>query len=245
MRAPRLPKDVRSISAAGVGTAVGLALGYLGRTWYGYGRPRLEPGADPLLDRFMPACDVRERHSVQVDAPLAATYAAALALDLERSPLVRAIFRGRELLMGGEPAKATQARALLSRTLALGWGVLAEDPGREIVVGAVTRPWEPDPRFRSVPPDEFAAFAEPHYVKIAWTLAAHPLGPTTSLAVTETRAVATDEYARRRFRLYWTFLSPGIRLIRREGLRLVKRDAEGRCRQNSAMLEGTGVAAGG
>jgi hypothetical protein len=66
-------------------------------------------------------------------------------------------------------------------------GVLAEVPEREIVVGAVTRPWEPNVTFRAVPPDEFAAFREPDYVKIVWTLRADPIGAAESIYRTETR----------------------------------------------------------
>jgi hypothetical protein len=66
----------------------------------------------------------------------------------------------------------------------------------EIRVGAVTRPWEADVQFRSVPPDEFAAFHEPRYVKIVWNLAAEALGPGRSVFHTETRVATTDAYAR-------------------------------------------------
>ena len=58
---------------------------------------------------------------------------------------------------------------------AMGWGVLAEIPGREIVMGAVTQPWEADVVFRPLPSAEFAAFAEPGFVKIVWTLRADPV----------------------------------------------------------------------
>jgi hypothetical protein len=218
------------------GATVAFGLGHIGDTWYRYGRAGVEKGADPLLDRFMPACDVRERHAIPVAAPAAETWTATLALDLQRSWIVRAIFRGRELLMGAERTEDVEPRALLPWALALGWGVLAEDAGRQIVIGGVTRPWEANPRFRALPPDEFAAFAEPRYVKIVWTLAVQPLGPTASLAATETRVVATDAYARKRFRPYWTLASPGILLIRRQSLRLVKSDAEQRYRARSLSL---------
>jgi len=36
----------------------------------------------------------------------------------------------------------------------------------------------------------------------------------------------TDSMARERFRRYWAVLSPGILIIRYEGLRLVKAEAE-------------------
>jgi hypothetical protein len=45
---------------------------------------------------------------------------------------------------------------------------------------------------------------------------------------TETRAVATDVEARRRFRLYWSLASPGIGLIRWLSLRPLKMAAEQR-----------------
>ena len=67
--------------------------------------------------------------------------AAAQDMDVARSPLVQAIFKAREIAVGAlsEPRKS---RGLVEETLALGWGVLAEVPGREIVIGAVTKPWE-------------------------------------------------------------------------------------------------------
>ena len=117
-------------------------------------------------------------------------------------------------------------------TKSIGWGVLAEVPGREVVMGAITRPWEADVTFRALPPAEFAAFAEPGFVKIAWTLRADPVGERESIFRTETRAVATDDAARQRFRSYWSWASPGIALIRWLSLEPLKREAERRGRQN-------------
>jgi hypothetical protein len=51
-----------------------------------------------------------------------------------------------------------------------------------------------------------------------------------SIFRTETRAVATDPVARLRFRRYWSFLSPGIILIRRAMLAPVRAEAERRAR---------------
>jgi hypothetical protein len=93
-------------------------------------------------------------------------------------------------------------------------------------VGAVTRPWEANVTFRALPPDQFAAFTEAGYVKIAWTIRADPITATESLFWTETRAIATDPNARTRFRCYWSFLSPGIIVIRWALLGPVKKAAE-------------------
>jgi hypothetical protein len=196
-------------------------------TWYRYGRVAQGGDEDEVLNRFMPDCEVRERHEVRVAAPAAVTFAAARELELQRSPLIRGIFRAREVVMGATVARdRTPQRPFLEEVLSLGWRILAEEPDREIVVGAVTQPWRAEVVFRGVPPEEFAAFDQAGYVKIAWTLAATPLGPRDSVFRTETRAIATDPESRARFRRYWTVVSPGIRLIRRETLRLVKREAE-------------------
>jgi hypothetical protein len=112
----------------------------------------------------------------------------------------------------------------------IGWGVLAEVPGREVVVGAVTQAWAANVVFRPLPPDEFAAFHESGYAKIVWTIRADPLCATESVARTETRVVTTDPAARATFRRFWVFSLPGIVLIRRIALRLVKKEAERRAR---------------
>ena len=219
----------RRMIAGGAAAALLAGVGYSAVTWYRYGRVARRRDQDELLDRFLPDCEVRERHEVRVAAPAAVTFAAARELELQRSPLIRGIFRGRELLMGATASRdRTPQRPFLEEVLTLGWRILAEEPDREIVVGAVTQPWRANVVFRGIPPEEFAAFDQPGYVKIAWTLAATPLGPRDSVFRTETRARATDPASRARFRRYWTVVSPGIRLIRRETLRLVKREAETR-----------------
>jgi hypothetical protein len=147
-------------------------------------------------------------------------------LDLRRSTIVRAIFTGRELLMGSENSKREHPSSFLTEVLGLGWRVLAEEPGREMVVGAVTQPWKADVEFRGLPPEEFADFQEPGYAKIVWTLAVKPVGEEASVFRTETRVVTTDTEARNQFRRYWSVFSPGILLIRYEILRLVRREAE-------------------
>ena len=216
--------------AAGLGLAAGAYGAYAAMTWYRYGRVA-EPDRDQrdeLLDRFMPAYEVVERHRIRVAAPAAVTLAAARDQDLFQLPLVRAIFKTRDIVLGATPDDRSRPRGLVAATLALGWGVLAEVTDRELVVGAVTRPWEPNVTFRALAPDQFATFREPGFVKIAWTLRADPIGGGMSMFRTETRAIATDAAARARFRRYWAFASPGIALIRQLSLRPLKRAAEQR-----------------
>jgi hypothetical protein len=224
------------VIGGGAGTAALLGIGHLALTWYRYGRVAKSAGPPTLLDQFLPSYEVSEQHATRVDASADTTYAAARDMDLAKSPIVRAIFRGRELLMGASPAEARAPQSLIEEVLALGWGVLAQEPGREIVLGAVTQPWEADVKFRSLPPDEFAAFDTPGFAKIAWTIRVEPLGPRTSRFFTETRVATTDPESRKRFRRYWTMVSPGVRLIRRESLRLVRSEAERRYRHRPGAI---------
>jgi hypothetical protein len=221
--------------AAGAGLAAASYGLYVGFTWSRYGHPKCSrpDERDELLDRFIPTFDVVERHHVRVNAPAAVTLAAARTMELSSVPIVHAIFKGRELILGAAPDAHLRPRGLVDEVLALGWVVLAEVPGREIVLGSVTKPWEPNVTFRSVSPDAFAGFDEPGYVKIAWTLRADALDAVSSIFRTETRAVATDAYARGRFRWYWSFLSPGIILIRRMSLGPVKKEAERQATQKT------------
>jgi hypothetical protein len=184
-----------------------------------------------LLDRFMPDYQIVERHNIRVAAPAEITLAAAAETDLQQSSVARAIFRAREVILGSDPDPAERPKGMLALTQSLGWRVLAEEPGHEIVVGAVTKPWEANVTFRGLTPDAFAAFNDPGYVKIAWTLRADPIGSKESIFRTETRALATDGFARVRFRRYWSLLSPGIIVIRWAMLHPVKKEAERRARR--------------
>ena len=225
------------LTAAAIGAAAATYAAWVGVAWLRYGHPeRLHADdADPLLDEFIPTYDVVERHHIRVAAPADVVFAAACDQDLMALPVVRAIFKTRDVLLGAEPDRTEHPRGLLALTKSIGWGVLAEVQGREVVMGAVTQPWKANVVFRSLPPQQFAAFAEPDYVKIAWTLRADPAGPHDSIFRTETRVATTDGAARAKFRWYWARFSPGIALIRRLALVPTRREAERRAAAMAAV----------
>jgi hypothetical protein len=185
----------------------------------------------------MPAYEVVERHRIQVAAPAETTFAAACETSLLSSPISRAIFRAREVILGSTPDTTDRPRGVLASTQSLGWGVLADVPGRAVVMGAVTQPWEANVTVRPLPPEDCAAFNEPGYVKIVWTLRADPIDARASVFRTETRVVATDASARKKFRRYWSLLSPGIIIIRAVMLRPVKQEAERRARADQPRFD--------
>ena len=237
MSATRRMRRAVRWTAGGLGLAAVTYAVYVGAAWYRYGHVALpsDDETDPLLDHFMPEYEVAERHHVRVAAPPEIALAAAADTDLQQSVLVRGIIKTREWVLGAEPDAVRQPTGLLAEVQSLGWRVLAEKPGREIVVGAVTQPWLANVVFRGLAPDEFAAFHEPGYVKIVWTLRADPVGACESVFRTETRVATTDLTARKKFRWYWARFSPGIVLIRRVLLGNLKKEAERRADEAASV----------
>src|SRR5271167_4506877 len=127
----------------------------------------------------MPRYDVRALHSTVVSADPSRTYAALRDIDLRRSRAIRCLFAIRTLparLSRPRSSRATPGRhrSFLESALAQGWVLLEEIPGRELVIGTITQPWQPVVKFRGIPAAEFAAFTEPGFAKIAWSIAVEP-----------------------------------------------------------------------
>ena len=227
-------------AAAGVAaTAAIAAAGYaalvvFNRAKYGKVKGCAEGAKDSLLDQFIPDPEIAEHHKIDVNAPADIVMATAKEMEFLKSPVIRAIVKVRELALGGEPDTREHPGKLIDQMQSIGWVILAERPGREIVLGAVTQPWVAAPVFRSIPSSEFRDFAEPGYVKIVWTLAADPIDEARSTFHTETRACTTDADARRRFRNYWSFVAPGVEVIRLAMLSPLRRAAEQRAGRQAA-----------
>ena len=169
-----------------------------------------------LLDRFLPVYEVRTRYQDFLPAPAEQAYALARDLDWSRSPLVSLLFKLRGL---GQ----TRLKPSLENMQKLGFLVLGEEPGRELVVGVVGRFWLPSGGVQRVSPADFVGFDRPGYAKAAVNFLADPLPGGGCLLSTETRVQCLGPQARRYFRLYWALIGPFSGLIRKEALRLVRR----------------------
>lgn len=197
------------------------------------------PGAMATpLDPFIPKPDVRERFHTTIKAPAAIVLDVATHFDLQSLFGVWVIFRLREKLMRVAPSEPRKPRGLVNEMRDLGWGLLAEQPGRFLVYGAATQPWKAQVTFTPIPAGDFAEYGEPNQVKIAWTLEAEALGPATTRFSHETRAVATDAEARKRFRRYWRWARFGIITIRLLLLPAIRRAAERRWSEQRILPQG-------
>ena len=109
-------------AVSGVASLLGFAAAslpvYVAVSWLRYGRaaPAAPEEADASLDRFMPEYQIVERHHVNVAAPADAHSARPMNMDLEDSYVIRAIFKGRELLLGADAGQETSVRGLVAVT---------------------------------------------------------------------------------------------------------------------------------
>lgn len=185
------------------------------------------------LTPFIPHPDVRERHQLIVRASAAITMAAAERFDMHSIWIVSAVFRLRAWFMRAIPPPRRWPAGLMDEARTIGWGELARERERFVVMGAVVQPWIGNVRFQAVPASEFKEYSEPRQVKIAWTVETIPLGDERTCLRSETRVVATDAEARRLFLRYWGLARFGIILIRWLLLPAIRRDAERLARQQS------------
>lgn len=171
-----------------------------------------------LIDEAMPDCDRREVHRRATAAPEAAVWEAVHELRASELKAMKALMGIRTL---GRRVDRSD-RTVLEGFRGMGFRLIAEDPGRELVVGGIGRFWTPSGGLRKVTDkDQFQSFQEPGYAKVAFNFRLEE-----GQLSTETRIAGTDAKARRLFGLYWLLIRPGSGLIRREWLRAIDRRAQ-------------------
>lgn len=169
-----------------------------------------------LLDRYMASFRWSERHEVTV--PAAPHVALETAAGVTWGDV--ALFRRLMSLRAGRRLPASEG--VLERMLSSGFVMLAEDAGREFVVGLIGRFWTPRGGLVSLRGEDFASFDRPGYAKAAVNFLGNETPGGTRLS-TETRIVATDDSSARLFALYWSVVRPFSGLVRRSWLKAVER----------------------
>jgi hypothetical protein len=167
-----------------------------------------------LIDRLLPHCDFVERHSIVVRASPERIYEVIRRGNLTHHPIVRALLSLRGL-------GRTRKQFNLDSFLGAGFGLLAEDPPNEIVLGIQGPFWKPNCKLHVVDAESFRTNVPDGVARAAWNFTIESDGRVT----TETRILCADD-ARGKFRLYWTIIRPFSGLIRRMMLRAIRKEAE-------------------
>lgn len=183
-----------------------------------------------LIDEALPQFDVSIAEHAIVRARPATTFGAAVGLDFMgiHTPLLDAAMWARgvpERLAGRSPG--APPRLVLGEGDPLpGWVMLGERAPEEIAFGAVGKFWQPKIEWRDVAADEFAAFDEPGWGRIAASFVVLPYGAAASLITYECRTATTDPEVRRMFLRYWRVVRPFVGHIFRATVRTVAEHAE-------------------
>jgi hypothetical protein len=192
------------------------------------------------LDRFVPAWQFAERHALLVHAPLERVEAAIHAVTASDIRFFRILTWIRQPRLPGRAVPESimapsEEKPILDVALSTGFIQLADVPGRELVVGTLVLvpaelrrlpPAELARLRREWSPERFRTLASPGFAKAAMSFLLADRGDGWTDLSTETRVVATDAGAERRFRAYWRTIYPGSSLIRREWLAAVRNRAE-------------------
>jgi len=181
-----------------------------------------------ILDSFLPQPHVSERHALEIPADPAVVYRAVWEADLGGHPLIRLLLAIRSLpaRFGSSSPRLDHSPVTLSVIVANGFRVLAEDPGREVVLGAVGRFWRPTGNLLPFDAERFTAPLERGLAKAAWNFTVSRSATGTVLS-TETRVACADPETLRRFRIYWFVVRPFSGAIRVLMLRAVRRHVAG------------------
>jgi len=172
------------------------------------------------IDDVLPNWDWRSAHNTRVAASPERAAAAAREFSGRDLPVTGALMRVRAL-----GRRTFDDRPTLQAMTRIGLAVLV-DERYAVVVGGVLSPWRLRGGHRAIASaDELRAFAEPGWVRVATAFTVTPEGPGCRVR-TETRIVATDDHARRRFGRYWRLIGPFSSITRREMLAAIRRRAE-------------------
>lgn len=187
--------------------------------------PRL-PGPRMALDEIVPLYQFGEHHEIRVSAPPDRVYAAARAVTAREIRLFRLLTWLRSPRWPGTRKESilnpAADRPILEVALRSGFVLLHEEPGREIVFGAVVCC---GPRRPPASAEEFRAL-EGSLARAVMSFRVEDEGGGVTRLVTQTRVAVTDTAAERRFATYWRLIYPGSALIRRMWLRAIRDRAE-------------------
>jgi hypothetical protein len=185
------------------------------------------PTRTRIIDEFLPKYHFNEFHSTRIHAPPESVYAAVRGVTAREIRLFRILtwIRSPHIGKARESILAPPADdAVLDVALRSGFQLLGDAPPQEVVVGTILGR---APYGGQIPsPEGFKNFNRPGHAKAVMNFRVTPEANGWVALTTETRVLATNERAKRRFGRYWRVIYPGSALIRVMWLKAIKARAE-------------------
>ena len=161
--------------------------------------------------------DAIEPHFIRIAAPREVVYRTLWTADLGKSILIKLLLGLRslpEFIAHGFPASTQDRSITMQRLIGAGFGLLAENPGEEIVLGVRGRFWRPTGNVLSFQRAAFDGPVPPGVAHGVWNFAIADAPGGQVIVSTETRVTCGDQASRRKFRAYWLLVRPFSGLIR-------------------------------
>ncbi len=167
--------------------------------------------------------------TADVAAPPEPAFEAVMAATASEMRLASALFLIRMLPASRRQraaAAASRKRPLIDALMASPGFLPLEGPdGMWSAFGYVGKPWTLSGGGRRLTREEYLAFDEPGYAKVATDFVAIETGAGSALSTT-TRIHLTDEHARKAFNRYWLAVKWGSWAVRKDWLAAARRRAE-------------------
>ncbi len=182
------------------------------------------------LDELMPQYDVKAAYSMHIEASPQRVWEEIMKADFSSLPVARRLMAlrtfGRRKPRTGQPRTLGSLGGSMGARGAGGFLEVARVPEQEIVLAIVGRFWRPDaPVLRDWKPEEFSILSPRDMAKAVWNFYLVPTEDATELS-TETRVQCFGQSTRFKFKLYWTLIGFFSGWIRKEMLRMIKRNSE-------------------
>ncbi len=179
------------------------------------------------LDEFLPAYQAHEVHSIVVHSSPEGLDRALRQVTASEITFFRTLTWIRRLGQPGPESilNAPGQQPILDVATRTGFVKLADDPGRELVLGTLAAAAHRVPPSDRTP-DKWQALTAPGYAKAAMNFRIEPISPGACRLTTETRVYATDPATARALAASWRLIYPGSALIRVMWLRAIRARAE-------------------
>ena len=166
-----------------------------------------------LIENYLPNYYFREFHSIKIVSSSEDVYQQMLNCDLSQSSIIRLLFRMRGM---------RQRLSTINDISRLGFVKLDEKQGEEILFGIVSN----RPTFSGCEiiksPSEFIKLRSDNIVKAVINFRVEKESSLNQLVSTETRIWCGSNKLKKRFWIYWLFVKPFSRIVRRATLYQMK-----------------------
>jgi hypothetical protein len=138
------------------------------------GRLKEGRGQAMLIESFAPNPDAVETHRIEIAASCEAVYQALWTADLGSSPVVKGLLALRslpELVLHPRRRRRLSQQVTLHTVMEAGFARLAEEAGREVVLGVAGRFWRPVGNLVPFSPENFRGPVPPGLARAVWNFA--------------------------------------------------------------------------